>query len=466
MDFSTLRKTPARQLTLARARTQPTAAYIARLTGTATFAYLVALLVPAGTARPVLAPLTALLVLQASLFQTIRSGIRKVVSVTAGVLIAVLVSAFVGFSWWLLALLIAGALVLGMVLRLGDDILEVPISAMLIFASAGPHAAATGRVVDTLVGTAAGLAGGLLFAPVRMQPAREAVGELAGRLADLLDQMAADLGSPVDPARAGDWLDRARALRGEIERVDDRLREAQESVRLNPRGLRAPLPETEVALRAGLETLEDAALRLRGLARSVLDSSRLASDASPVRDEATRTRLAEVLTSLSVAVRTYGRLVQSMPSGSESLESELAAQLEQAHDHQDRLADLLEPRSAAAGGSTEWPLRGEILSHVDRLRTGLRADDLPARRVRNGGRRSMSQTARIVRDPLMKSLRTPVSWYTGLTPPSSARRPGGAGRCASCQTIRRSAHRPPPAAPRRRSRWRSPTRTAGPRPCG
>jgi hypothetical protein len=397
MNFSALRNAPTRrQLTLVRARTQPTAVYIARLTGTATFAYLLALLVPAGTARPVLAPLTALLVLQASLFQTIRSGIRKVVSVTTGVLIAVLVSAFVGFSWWLLALLIAAALVLGLVLRLGDDLLEVPISAMLIFASAGMHAAATGRVVDTLVGTAAGLAGGLVFAPVRMQPAREAVGELAGSLAALLDQMAADLGNPVDPARAGDWLARAKDLRGEIERVDDRLRQAAESVRLNPRSLRTPdaMPEAEVALRAGLETLEDAALRLRGLARSVRDSSRIASEASPVRDELTRARLAEVLTSLAVAIRTYGRLVQTMPSGRDSLESELAAQLEQAHQHQDRLADLLEPRTAADDGSTEWPLRGEILSHVDRLRTGLRPVDVtsPRRRVRR--RRHVSHDGR------------------------------------------------------------------------
>ena len=160
--------------------TRATAAYITRLTATATFAYLLALLIPAGTSRPVLAPLTALLVLQASTYQTIRSGVKKVLSVTVGVLVAVGVSEFIGFSWWLLALLIAAALLIGRMLRLGDDLLEVPISAMLIFSSVGMHAAATGRVVDTLAGTAAGLIGGLAFAPLRVQPAREAVGGLAG----------------------------------------------------------------------------------------------------------------------------------------------------------------------------------------------------------------------------------------------------------------------------------------------
>jgi hypothetical protein len=404
----TLARQQARQLMLVRKRTQPAAVYIARLTATATFAYLLALVVPAGTSRPVLAPLTALLVLQASLFQTIRSGIKKVVSVTAGVLVAVALSAFVGFSWWLLALLIAGALLLGSLLRLGDDILEVPISAMLIFASTADHGAASGRVVDTLVGTAAGLAGGLIFAPLRMQPAREAVGELAGRLAGLLDGMAADLadganGDAPDPDRVVQWLDQGRALRGEIERVDDMLRQAEDSARLNPRTLRAPgtQPATEVALRGGLETLEHAAVTLRVLARSVLDSSRIPSAASPVRDEQTRARLAGVLTQLAAAIRAYGRLVQTLPADSEPLASELATRLDEAHRQQDLLADILEPRTAPEGGSTEWPLRGEILSHVDRLRTGLDVDlgelalpPHPRPRIRRPIRRPASENRR------------------------------------------------------------------------
>src|SRR5438105_1631671 len=106
----------AGQLTLVRRRAQPTAAYIARLAGTAVFAYLLALLLP-GSSRPVLAPLTALLVLQASLFQTIRSAIQRVGAVTAGVLAAVAVAAYVPFSWWVLGLLIAATLALGLVLH-------------------------------------------------------------------------------------------------------------------------------------------------------------------------------------------------------------------------------------------------------------------------------------------------------------------------------------------------------------
>jgi uncharacterized membrane protein YgaE (UPF0421/DUF939 family) len=201
--------------------------------------------------------------------------------------VAVGVAEFIGFSWWQLALVIAAALSIGRALRLGDDLLEVPISAMLIFSSVGPHAAAAGRVVDTLVGAAAGLAGGLIFAGrPRVQPARSAVGHLAGQVAGLLDRMASDLaddeqdGTALEgtaltstgndlTGEAAQWLTQARALRDEIERVDDTLREAADSTRLNPRALVTPAgtaqaTETTVALRGGVEALDHAALTLRG----------------------------------------------------------------------------------------------------------------------------------------------------------------------------------------------------------
>jgi hypothetical protein len=443
--FHYVRTAPAALLTA-----RPATSHITRLTATATFAYLLALLIPAGTSRPVLAPLTALLVLQASLYQTIRSGIRKVISVAAGVLVAVGVSEFIAFSWWQLATVIAGALLIGRMLRLGDDLLEVPISAMLIFSSAGTHVAATGRIVDTLVGTAAGLAGGLAFAKPRVQPAREAVGTLAGRLAGLLDRMAGDLWpagdsrcsedhdaaghdntahdnaghddactAPVpDPAGVRDWLTQARALRDEIERVDDTLRTAADSVRLNPRGRLGGVPDDLLAvgagLRGGLETLEHATVTVRGLARSILDSAGIDSDTSPVRDEQTRARLSDVLRNLAAAIRTYGRLVQVFPSDSGQLKSELEQQLEAAHREQDELAAVLEPRTPAAGGSSEWPLRGEILTHVDRLRTGL-SPEIVARPVAPP-RIRLHRVRAVVRKPA-------ASWSSRRSRPTARGRP-------------------------------------------
>ena len=370
----------AEQLTLVRRRAQPTAVYIIRLTVTAVFAYLLALQLPGGSARSVLAPLTALLVVQATLFHTIGSAIRRVAAVTAGVLAAVAVAAYVPFSWWVLGLLIAGTLVLGIVLRLREEILEVPISAMLIF-SVDSHTAATSRITETLVGAAAGLAAGLVLAPLRVQPAKEAVGDLSRQMAELLSQMADGLADAPDPRRAAEWLDRTRALRGEIERVDDALAQAEESVRLNPRRLRFGDPAA--GLRDGVDTLERAATDMRVLARSVADSARIDSEHSPVREADTRARLAAMLTELSAAVRSYGQLLETDPvSGgfaefaSEPITEALEDHLEEAQRQQDQLADLLSTDPAerpvcrpGRPGRPRWSRRtGSASPHASRSR--------------------------------------------------------------------------------------------------
>jgi uncharacterized membrane protein YgaE (UPF0421/DUF939 family) len=402
----------AEQLTLVRRRAQPTAVYIARLTLTAVFAYLIALRLPGASARGVLAPLTALLVAQATLFHTIRSAIQRVVGVTAGVLAAVAVSAYVPFSWWVLGLLVAGALVLGLILRLREDILEVPISAMLIF-SVDSHAAATSRITETLVGAAAGLAAGLVLAPLRVQPAKDAVGELSRQMADLLAQIADGLAETPDPKRAAEWLDRTRALRGEIERVDDALSQAEESVRLNPR--RLMLVNPAAGLRDGLDTLERAATDMRVLARSVADSVRLDSEDSPVRQPETRARLAAMLAELAAAVRDYGQLLEAESTSAEHAEFASEPITERLEDHlaeagrqQDRLTDLL--RTDPAEQPEGWPLRGEILAHVDRLRLELQPGTLPdhARaqaQVRQPLRALREQPLRALRGQPLRALR-------------------------------------------------------------
>ena len=355
-------------LTLVRHRAQPTAETVVRLTVTAVFAYLLALLVPS-TPRPVLAPLTALLVVQVSIYQTLRSGVRRVASVVAGVLLALGLSAWVGFTWWSLGIAIALGLTVGYALHLGEEVLEVPISAMLIM-SVGARSAATGRIVETFIGTAAGLVAGFVLTSPRVQPAEEAIEELCGTMAGLLDQMAAGLrAGPVQAAATG-WLAQARSLGTEIRRVDDALRQAEESTKLNPRSLR--LPYSAVTLRESLETLEHEAIVLRVLARALADSARLADHDNPVNDPEVRHRLADVLAELAAAVRTYGSLATELEApGHEQLQAELRQHLAAARDKQDQLSELLDTDPAAR--PVGWPLRGELISHLDRFRIELEA---------------------------------------------------------------------------------------------
>src|SRR5258706_12908450 len=97
-----------------------------------------------------------------------RRAVRRVAAVVAGVLLAVGLSAWVGFTWWSLGITVVLALAVGYALHLGDAILEVPVSAMLILSVAGPGKAATGRIIETLVGAGAGLAAGFILGPPRV----------------------------------------------------------------------------------------------------------------------------------------------------------------------------------------------------------------------------------------------------------------------------------------------------------
>src|SRR6201996_516801 len=371
-------------LTVVRHRAQPAAATIIRLTATAVFAYLIALPVP-GVPRPVLAPLTALLVAQVSLYQTLRSAFRRVSSVVAGVLVAVALSALVGFTWWTLGIVIVLALAVGSVLHLGDHVLEVPISAMLILSSVGTTAAATGRVVETFIGTAAGLTAGFVLAAPKVQSAEEAVQDLCDKMAGLLDRIAAGLADGGVADSIGGWLDEAPSFAGEIPHVDDALREAEGSMRLNPRSLR--MPGTTLTLREALETLEHEGITIRVLVRSLADGARLAGPDSPMEDPEARHLLAGVLREISSAVRAYGRLaITDDGADGERLGSEMERHLAAARDRQDELGGLVRigPPDRPAG----WPLRGELMSHLDRLRLELEAGR-PGRSGRGRRKRSL-----------------------------------------------------------------------------
>jgi hypothetical protein len=337
----------AGQLTLALRRARPTAVHISRLTATAVLAYLLALLQP-GSSRPVLAPLTALLVVQATSFYTIRRAIRstvqRVAAVTAGVVSAVGVAAYVPFSWWVLGLLIAATLTLGVVLRLRDSVLDVPVSAMLIF-SVDSHAAATGRIIDTLVGAAVGLGANLIFAPPRVKPPKEAVGEVSRKMASLLGQMADGLADKPGPRQAAEWVGRTRALRGEMERLDDELAQVEESIGLNPRRPRADRP--------------------------VSDSGPPGSERRQVKDPDTAARMGAILGELSAAVRLYAQLIEADPDSADPTEPRVSAPEAAVGVPEDRLAacfladdpartqgrEILvgHPRLSVSGPASVWP---------------------------------------------------------------------------------------------------------------
>src|SRR6478609_9411944 len=140
---------------------------------------------PGGVRPPMVAPLVALLVVQLTLYKTVVHGIGKVVAVLAGVLVAVLVANFAGVTWWSLGAVVAGSLLVGKLLRLGPHLFEAPITAMLLLEVGATGGLGASRVGEAIVGAVVGIAVSVLVAPpLYMQPAGDAIGELARRMAD------------------------------------------------------------------------------------------------------------------------------------------------------------------------------------------------------------------------------------------------------------------------------------------
>ena len=243
-----------------------------RLTGAAVAAFVVAELLFSETV-PILAPLTALLVVEINLKDIVTSGVQRVASVTAGVLLAVVFSSIVGLSWWSLGVLIAVSILIGQLLRLGPHMLEVPISAMLVLAVGGAEAAAMDRISETLIGAAVGVAVNLLFPPaIRADSAADAVHRFASELSRLLRTAAAELRDPITEQQAQRWMDDARDLSRHVPRIDKALQDAEQSRRLNPRAL--VVPNTSSTLRADLDGLEHTTVAVRSMFRTILDGVR------------------------------------------------------------------------------------------------------------------------------------------------------------------------------------------------
>jgi hypothetical protein len=373
-----------------------------RLTGAAIAAYLVAeYLLP--TYRPLLAPLTALLIVQITFYSTITDSFRRILSVVAGVVLAVLFAETIGFTWWSLGALIAASIVIGQLLRLGPHLLEVPISAMLVLGvgvGTTAESAAYGRILETLVGAAVGVAVNILWPPpVEIRSAGAAIHRFTADTADFLDRVADELTRGLALENGGRWLEEARRLDGYISRLDSVLVHAAESRRFNPRAVGTP--DTGPQLRAGLDTLEHCMVAIRGLLRTIIEGAQQWRDDDSEKTTAVRDAVATLLGDLARAFRAFGAVLRVEVEGVDEIahvgDRDLADALEALHRDRATLTGLLLVDPAA--DTDRWQLHGALLASVDRI---LRELDV-AERARL--RERLREQARAARDRAAQAVR-------------------------------------------------------------
>lgn len=397
---------PARVAALAHRRDDPVVVWTIRATAAAVVAYAVAVRLSSEPA-PLTAPLTALLVVQVTLYSTLTTGIRRVVSVVAGVLIAVGFSAVVGLSWWSLGLIILAALTIGQFIQVGEFVNEVAISAMLVLGVTQLASQAWDRVLETLIGAGVGLMFNVVLAPpVWVDPAAESIVGLARRTRNLLLSIGEELDTPLPVQQAADRLYEARRLDQAVFDVDAALRQAEDSLRLNPRiseGLLARL-----VLRTGLDTLEICVVVVRVLARSMTDLAKRREKDEPLFPAETAQALQELLADVGAAMVSYAVLVTTPVSeNAEQAEDRLASELSEAWDHRETVAEML--LSSVQQHPYAWQLYGSLLAEIDRMLDEMDLEHRSQRLMEELDRATAARHERRARLSGLKRLARPLS---------------------------------------------------------
>ncbi|MEU3278966.1 FUSC family protein [Streptomyces antibioticus] len=358
-----MRDVRERAARIVRRHREPVVVQAVRSTAAATVAYVVALNLSTEPA-PLTAPLTALLVVQVTLYATLTNSIRRVNAVVAGVLVAIAFSLLVGLTWWSLALLIMASLAVGHLVRVDEYVPEVAISAMLVLGVTSVGDTAWARVLETLIGAVVGLSCNLLLPPpVWVEAAGESIEGLARRVRLLMLHVGEQAAGRPAFEQAAARLHEARRLDHDIVEVDTALRQAEDSLRLNPRVREGLLHR--VVLRTGLDTLEICTVVLRVLTRTLTD---LAKDREPepLFAPAIGETLEQLLSEIADAVVSFAVLVTTQVSlNADAAEARLTAELRQAATTRDKLAQLLMER--LQHDARQWQLHGAVLAEVNRM---------------------------------------------------------------------------------------------------
>ncbi|MEU9984492.1 aromatic acid exporter family protein [Streptomyces sp. NPDC050856] len=350
---------------LVRRTTEPVAAQTIRSTAAAVISYVVALLFLPDQPAPLTAPLTALLVVQVTLYATLTTGVRRVNSVVVGVLIAIGFSALVGLTWWSLGLTIFTSLIIGRYVRVSEFVPEVAISAMLVLGVSQAASVAWHRVLETLIGAGVGLLFNLLFAPpVWVQTAGASIDGLARGMGRMFRTMGEEIGKGhIAFPHAAARLHEARRLDHDIVEVDASLRQAEESLMLNPRVREGLL--SRIVLRTGLDTLEICAVVLRVLSRTLTDLSRFRTEESLFPPDVA-TQLEELFGQMATAIESFARLITTqVAANAEEAEDRLTEALAASRRTRDRVADLL--LEDVQEHPRQWQLYGALLAEIDRI---------------------------------------------------------------------------------------------------
>ncbi|MEU6229434.1 aromatic acid exporter family protein [Streptomyces sp. NPDC047042] len=270
-----------------------------------------------------LAPWTALFLVQRTVYRSLVSGLQQFAVVVTGTLLAAGAGALTRDTMAAMALALPLTVLLGNYARFGAEGLYAPTAALFVLG----YGSYTGfdilhRLLETLLGAVIGICvNAFVLPPVHSRNVRRLRGRLPEECADLLHTAADGLDGPYDREQALRWYDRAVWITDVVTELRSARRWSDESYRLNPghrmrRSLSAP-PQAEwdivwdrIAedIRATTRTLSEVTVLPAGVPGILATLLRSAGDVLAA-EEGDRTEAAET------AASAHGRLTRVLARG-------------------------------------------------------------------------------------------------------------------------------------------------------
>jgi uncharacterized membrane protein YgaE (UPF0421/DUF939 family) len=245
----------------------------AKVAVSAGIAWALALVLDPNT-RPYFAPLAVILIVQPTVYNSLSRAFQRVVGVVLGVAAALAVSHFLTLSGWSIALITFAGLLLGWSVRLGPQgAVQVPVSALLVFAVGSATPGYGGRrVLDTLIGSAIAVLA-VLASPTAPPPERVVSDTLAPlrHCRGVLVEIGSAIRSAWTLEQAERWRKEAFGL---VETTTKAKRDYEDhllTARWNARAhrQRPVLERADEALRVG----ERIAIQTRSISRALADGA-------------------------------------------------------------------------------------------------------------------------------------------------------------------------------------------------
>ncbi|MGH9215649.1 MAG: FUSC family protein [Acidimicrobiales bacterium] len=170
--------------------------------------------------NPVLAPLTAVVVVQVSVRASVLTALQRSAAVVLGVLLALAIGDALELNGLTVAVLVAVSLAVAqLVLRLPPSAArQVPISGLVVLSAvaSSPESSGWRRGLDTVLGAAVGVAVSLVLPASRLVDARQTLERLTASLGGVLETMGSGLQQRWSTDQTGDWRRNARTVRDRL----------------------------------------------------------------------------------------------------------------------------------------------------------------------------------------------------------------------------------------------------------